>query len=130
MNKLKSIYYYFKNKLMLRYIRKHYKPTEKIDYNCYYIVNKYILKTKPDNHIEDYENYIFLVQDNMEQKHFFEQFSYEASEDEKHDIAAIFTLIKLLIFSSDSIRNKYYEMLKDCKELPAIKRYIELGIIF
>ena len=105
--------------------------SEKGQYAAYYIMDKYLLKTNPDNYIATYEDELInIVEKKMIMVGFFEHFDVLEEPEVRHNIAAFFALVKLLIFASDEEREKMYEYLKDYENLFMLKEYVRRNIIF
>lgn len=105
--------------------------SEKGQYAAYYIMDKYLLETNPNNYIATYEDELInIVEKKMIMVGFFEHFAVLEQLEVRHNIAAFFALVKLLIFSSNEEREKMYDYLKDYKNLSILKEYVKRNIIF
>ena len=121
--RIKKWFWWWHTKLRKWYIRKTRTVNAKGVYLCYYIINKYISCTTPDDQNDEHERPISATLERMHRL-----FAKTGIPERRKD-AAIFTLGNVLSFASDDIRQKIFDYLNDERLKEQLEKYIKSGVI-
>ena len=94
-------------------------------YASYYIIDKYLLKTKPDDYFQDYETSVDITYQRMLKRDLFTKFQVEPNRND----AAFFTIGNYLIVASDEMREQIYNHFGDWAYVENLKQYVKSGVL-
>lgn len=117
-----------------------YKPKHQLTargiYLCYYIIEKYINKTRRDDFNQEYEEIVNKKLALIESTPFFSRFkdkegdAVEISDSVKRDFAARMVIVAILYFCCEKDRETVYGYIKNELTLELIKGCIKEGLVF
>lgn len=125
--KRKIIYWlkYFKTKIFKWRLRHTKTLSIKGLYACYYIIDKYLTRTKPDDHNEEYEIPVTMTFKRMCEMNLFNKVGIKPNLVD----AAFFTVGNFLLVAPNDMREKIYAYFNDWPYVDRLKLYIKSGAL-
>lgn len=118
-------YKYYKTKIFKWHLRRTKSLSIKGLYACYYIIDKYLCCTNPEDYNEEYEKPIVLTLIRLRQMDLFKKLGIE----ENLTDAAFFTVGNFLVIASDEMREQIYTHLGNWPFIDRLKLYVKSGVL-
>ena len=106
-------------------LRRRSSLTDKGLYATYYIIDKYLLQTKPNDYFEEYEQPVDSALKRLEKIDIFQKLNIEPNRID----GAFYAICLFLLVASDEMREKIYEHCGDWPHVEKLKEYIKSGVI-
>lgn len=120
----KNIFYIIKNKIFLRIARFRYHTTEKAVFAAYYLVNKYINCTTPNDYNAHYETLVDTIAQKLTQRK-----DIVITPAELREYAALYAIVRLAYFADNKKREKIYSYIKDSGVREMVQRLVRRALV-
>ena len=133
---MRKLLYHFLHWIHNKIYRPRHQLTARGLYACYYIIEKYINETRPNDFNQDYEEMIDKKLATIEKTSFFSRFkdkegnAVEISDSVKRDFAARMVIVAMLYFCCEKDKETVYGYIKNDHALELIKGCIKEGLVF